>query len=80
MSFRPLVCLRAVLAVLGLFVAGAAVSPVTAGDADKEFSTTHKQVRIIKPMHDGKAIQLNTFCLDRDGNIEIGRASCRERV
>lgn len=69
MSFRPLVRLRAVLAALSLLVAGAVVSPVTAGDADKEFSTTHKQVRIIKPMHDGKAIQLNTFCLDRDGNI-----------
>ncbi len=35
----------------------------------KEFSATHKQARSIKPMHDGKPITLNTFCLDKDGNI-----------
>lgn len=37
--------------------------------AKQEFSASHKQARVIKPMHDGKAIALNTFCLDSDGNI-----------
>lgn len=70
MPFRPWMRLRVTLAVLGLMlIAGPVVSTANAGDAEKEFATTHKQVRIIKPMHDGKAIQLNTFCLDRDGNI-----------
>ena len=32
-------------------------------------SHTHKQIRTIKPTHDGKPIALNTFCLDKDGNI-----------
>ncbi|MFO0975656.1 MAG: hypothetical protein U0996_04620 [Planctomycetaceae bacterium] len=70
MPFRQWMRLRVTLAVLGLMlIAGPAVSTANAGDAEKEFATTHKQVRIIKPMHDGKAIQLNTFCLDREGNI-----------
>ncbi len=34
-----------------------------------EFASTHKQSRVIKPMLDGKPITLNTFCLDKDGNI-----------
>lgn len=34
-----------------------------------EFKSTHKQALIIKPMHDGQPVSLNTFCLDRDGNI-----------
>ncbi len=37
--------------------------------ADTELATTHKQARIIKPMHDGKPIPLNTFCVDKEGNI-----------
>lgn len=37
--------------------------------ADKEFAATHKQALVIKPMHDGKPIVLNTFCLDTAGNI-----------
>ncbi len=34
-----------------------------------DFTTTHKQSRIIKPMCDGKPVELNTFCLDKDGNV-----------
>ena len=34
-----------------------------------DFTTTHKQARIIKPLHDGEPVQLNTFCLDNDGNV-----------
>lgn len=37
--------------------------------AATEFSSTHKQTRNIKPMHDGNPIVLNTFCLDTEGNI-----------
>ena len=37
--------------------------------AEKEFTSTHKQARFIKPMHEGKPIVLNTFCLDKDGNL-----------
>lgn len=33
------------------------------------FDSTHKQVRMIRPSHDGKPIALNTFTLDKDGNI-----------
>ncbi len=35
----------------------------------KDFTSTHKQARIIKPLHDGQPIVLNTYCLDKDGNI-----------
>ncbi|MFN9717802.1 MAG: hypothetical protein ACK58L_03855 [Planctomycetota bacterium] len=34
-----------------------------------ELISTHKQVRVIKPMHEGQPITLNTFCLDKRGNI-----------
>jgi hypothetical protein len=45
-----------------------------AGDDEKpaaaaEFSSTHKQVRVIRTMHKEQPIRLHTFCLDRDGNI-----------
>jgi hypothetical protein len=30
---------------------------------------THKQSKTIQPMHDGAPIALNTFCLDKEGNI-----------
>ena len=40
-----------------------------AATAVKDFSSTHKQARIIKPLHDGQPIVLNTYCLDKDGNI-----------
>ena len=35
----------------------------------KDFTSTHKQARIIKPLYDGQPIVLNTYCLDREGNI-----------
>ncbi len=38
-------------------------------ESKPEMTSTHKQVRAIKPMHDGKPITLNTFCLDKSGNI-----------
>ena len=34
-----------------------------------DFTTTHKQARIIRPMCDGQPVELITFCLDKDGNI-----------
>ena len=34
-----------------------------------DFTTTHKQARVIKPMCDGQPVELNTFCLDKHGNI-----------
>ena len=37
--------------------------------SEKITSPTHKQVRMLKPEHDGKPISLNTFCIDREGNI-----------
>jgi hypothetical protein len=44
-------------------------SPKPATASNKEFAATHKQARVIRPMHDGKSISLNTFCLDKEGNI-----------
>ncbi len=38
-------------------------------ESKPEMTSTHKQVRAIKPMHDGQPITLNTFCLDKSGNI-----------
>ena len=37
--------------------------------AEKEFTSTHKQARVIKPTHEGKPIVLNTFCLDKEGRL-----------
>jgi hypothetical protein len=37
--------------------------------AEKEFTSTHKQARVIKPTHKGKPIVLNTFCLDKEGSL-----------
>lgn len=56
------------------FVLGTALSVhgVYAGEGDTakaEFTSTHKQARIIKPLHNGKPITLHTYCLDKDGNI-----------
>lgn len=47
--------------------------------AAKELEPTHKQVRTFQPQHDGKPIGLNTFCLDREGNIlaAVGGAQSR---
>lgn len=41
----------------------------TARSLASDFVSTHKQAHIIKPMHNGKPIALNTFCLDTAGNI-----------
>lgn len=40
-----------------------------AGSEKSPHSSTHKQTRIIRPLHDGKPIALNTFCLSRSGDI-----------
>ncbi len=47
--------------------------------AAADFTSTHKQAQIIKPLVDGEPVQLNTFCLDRDGNILacVGGSSVR---
>ncbi|MEY3227822.1 MAG: hypothetical protein RLZZ536_2441 [Planctomycetota bacterium] len=37
--------------------------------ADPQFTSTHKQVRVIRTLHKDQPIRLHTFCLDRDGNI-----------
>lgn len=52
-------------------VAGNQDSPDAAktDESDRSLTATHKQVRIIKPLHNGSAVRLNTFCLDGVGNI-----------
>lgn len=35
----------------------------------QQTTATHKQARVIQPMHDGKPVSLATFCLGRNGNI-----------
>jgi hypothetical protein len=35
----------------------------------EQSTATHKQVRIIKPAHDGKPVTLDTFCLAANGNL-----------
>lgn len=47
----------------------AAAEATATGEVAAEFTSTHKQARIIKPLHDGQPIKLNTYCLDKDGNI-----------
>jgi hypothetical protein len=37
--------------------------------ADVQATPTHKQVRVIKPLHNGQPVTLNTFCLDAEGNL-----------
>ena len=39
------------------------------GVVASEFQSTHKQARVIKPMNGEQPVALNTFCLDKDGNI-----------
>lgn len=39
------------------------------GDTEKSLQSTHKQTQVIKPLVDGKPVQLNTYCLDQDGDI-----------
>ena len=55
-------------ALLGLAVC-LCTQPASAETKPAPFDSTHKQVRMIRPSHDGKPIALNTFTLDRDGNI-----------
>lgn len=55
-------------------LASPASRTVSAGEKQKglaagEFQSTHKQSLVIRPMHDGQPIALNTFCLDKAGNI-----------
>ena len=60
------ILLAAMLGSVGAFEANAVEKEeAAAGD----FTTTHKQARIIKPMCDGQPVELNTFCLDRDGHV-----------
>ena len=60
------ILLAAMLGSVGAFEANAVEKEeAAAGD----FTTTHKQARIIKPMCDGQPVELNTFCLDKDGNV-----------
>ena len=49
-------------------------TPSTPADTDKapasdQFQSTHKQARIIQPMHKGLPIQLRTYALDKEGNL-----------
>ena len=63
--------IRVALFAVGLLASAA--KPLEAAEktdaTQTEFSTTHKQARVIKPMHDGKPVALNTFCLDKEGNV-----------
>lgn len=56
-----------------LLLAAGSIGRLTAGEETQaevpEFTTTHKQAQIIKPMHEGQPIALNTFSLDLEGNI-----------
>lgn len=55
------------LVLVGLVSSGSWASD---GDDDRKIAEpTHKQVRAFQPLHAGKPIHLNTFCLDREGNI-----------
>ncbi|MEZ6064441.1 MAG: hypothetical protein R3B90_01760 [Planctomycetaceae bacterium] len=36
---------------------------------DQLATATHKQIRSIRPKHDGQTVSLNTFCVDRQGNV-----------
>lgn len=65
---RKAVYRRALALVLAVLVSG--VSWASDGDGERKVAEpTHKQVRAFQPLHAGKPIHLNTFCLDRDGNI-----------
>lgn len=61
-------CYLTIVAAISLSAAFAGILPAAA--ADNQLATfTHKQVRFIQPEHNGKPIELNTFCLDKSGNI-----------
>jgi hypothetical protein len=49
--------------------AGAGGGPAWAGDTDQLESPTHRQVRVIKPMIDGRQVQLHTFATTAEGNL-----------
>jgi hypothetical protein len=54
-----------------LMLAMALLGSANANDATKPATlpATHKQTQMFKPMRDGKPAHLNTFCLDKDGNL-----------
>ena len=63
----------AMTAVLGLssVAVGDVEKPATEGTApvDARLTATHKQVTSIKPAHAGTSVQLQTYCLTKDGDI-----------
>ncbi len=67
--------MRRKLLTTAVLVALAAVSSLVASETRaasepaKEMTSTHKQAQIIKPLVNDQSVPLNTFCLDRDGNI-----------
>lgn len=67
--------MRRKLLPIAVLVALAAMSSLVASEAwadsepAKEMTSTHKQAQIIKPLVNDQSVPLNTFCLDRDGNI-----------
>ena len=59
-SFNAFACLAIIFAFS---------SSLNADTNEAPHDATHKQIRTIKPMVDGEAIKLHTFCLDSEGNI-----------
>lgn len=41
------------------------------GDGNPRREATHKQSRVLTPMHDSKKVSLNTYCLTRDGELLV---------
>lgn len=64
-----MILLTALLSFIGALQADTVETAEKTEAVATDFTTTHKQARIIKPLHDGEPVQLNTFCLDKDGNV-----------
>ncbi|MFN9880205.1 MAG: hypothetical protein ACK557_17180 [Planctomycetota bacterium] len=68
--FLGILALSPVASMAAVPIRGISVADKTDEDRRPELAEpTHKQVRAFQPLHAGKPIHLNTFCLDREGNI-----------
>lgn len=57
------------LSAMALMCFAFAAPVATAEGPGTAHASTHKQTRIIRPLHNGKPIALNTFCLSSEGEI-----------